>query len=176
MELFIPPPVLIIQLKRFRLYGTQWRKMQTLVDFPIRNLDLTPFMSDAAFIKRVMGVEPTYNLQGIVCHYGTLGFGHYVAFLRNIFDKKWYRYDDTHKDEVSEDQIHKESAYLLFYVRKDIEAKSVDQIMPKLTADFFAGKPIKIGDQDGFVLENAAPGSSKLEVKLKSQPQKQTVR
>jgi len=27
MEIFIPPPVLIIQLKRFRLYGNQWRKL-----------------------------------------------------------------------------------------------------------------------------------------------------
>lgn len=41
IEMFIPPPVLIIQLKRFRLFGNQWRKLQNLVDFPIRNLDLT---------------------------------------------------------------------------------------------------------------------------------------
>jgi len=51
MEMFIPPPVLIIQLKRFRLLGNQWRKMQNLVDFPIRNFDLTQFCMDAAFIK-----------------------------------------------------------------------------------------------------------------------------
>ena len=41
MEIFIPPPVLIIQLKRFRLYGNQWRKLQNLVDFPIRNFNAT---------------------------------------------------------------------------------------------------------------------------------------
>ena len=52
IEVFIPPPVLIIQLKRFRLYGNQWRKLQTLVDFPIRNLDMTQFMSDAEFVKK----------------------------------------------------------------------------------------------------------------------------
>ena len=43
MEIFIPPPVLVIQLKRFRIYGNQWRKLQNLVDFPIRNLDLSQF-------------------------------------------------------------------------------------------------------------------------------------
>ena len=51
MKVFIPPPVLIIQLKRFRLYGNQWRKLQNLVDFPIRNLDMTQFTHDPRFIK-----------------------------------------------------------------------------------------------------------------------------
>ena len=46
MEISIPPPVLIIQLKRFRLYGSQWRKLQNLVDFPIRNLDMSAFTAD----------------------------------------------------------------------------------------------------------------------------------
>lgn len=150
--------------------------MQTLVDFPIRNLDLTTFMSDAKFIKATMDVEPTYNLQGIVSHYGTLGFGHYVSFLKNNFDSKWYRYDDTTREEVKEDQIHKESAYLLFYVRKDIEARSVTSIMPLLDGDYFAGKPVKVGDQDAFVVKNAAKGARSVSVKIKSQPQQQDVK
>ena len=103
MEIFIPPPVLIIQLKRFRLYGMQWRKLQNLVDFPIRNLDMTGFTSDYRFINDQFQIESTYNLHGIVNHYGTLGFGHYVSFVRNPFDDKWYRYDDLYREEVTED-------------------------------------------------------------------------
>ena len=123
MEIFIPPPVLIVQLKRFRLYGNQWRKLQNLVDFPVRNFNATQFCSDAKFLKDTLDVQPVYDLHGIVNHYGTLGFGHYVSFVKNQFDEKWYRYDDLSREEVSEDQLHKESAYLLFYIRKDLHEK-----------------------------------------------------
>jgi hypothetical protein len=55
-----------------------------------------------------------------VNHYGSLGFGHYVSFAKNPFNEKFYKYDDLSREEVSEEAIHKESAYLLFYVRKDL--------------------------------------------------------
>ena len=70
-------------------------------------------------------VETSYNLHGVVNHYGTLGFGHYVSFTKNPFDGKWYRYDDLYRDEVGEDELHKDSAYLLFYIRKDVESKDL---------------------------------------------------
>jgi len=65
-------------------------------------------------------------LHGIVNHYGQLGFGHYVSYARNPFEEKWYRYDDLYREEVNEDQINKESAYLLFYVRKDMDSKTLE--------------------------------------------------
>ena len=64
-------------------------------------------------------------MHGVVNHYGTLGFGHYVSFTKNPFDGKWYRYDDLYRDEVGEDELHKDSAYLLFYIRKDVESKDL---------------------------------------------------
>ena len=48
-----------------------------------------------------------------------------MSYTKNPFDQKWYRYDDLSREEVDEKQINKESAYLLFYVRKDIEAKTL---------------------------------------------------
>ena len=86
---------------------------------------MTQFMSDAEFVKKELQIEPSYNLHGVVNHYGHLGFGHYVSYTKNPFDQKWYRYDDLSREEVDEKQINKESAYLLFYVRKDIEAKTL---------------------------------------------------
>ena len=44
LENFRPPPVLTIQLKRFKSIEGQMRKLQTLVDFPIENLDISPFV------------------------------------------------------------------------------------------------------------------------------------
>ena len=123
---------MVIQLKRFRQYGQQWRKLQTLVDFPIRNLDMSQFITDLNFVTQQLQIEVKYDLHGVVNHYGTLGFGHYVSFTRNPFDKKWYRYDDMNREEVSEEKIQKESAYLLFYVRRDLEHKTLAQILPDI--------------------------------------------
>lgn len=96
-----------------------------MVDFPIRNLDISQFVSDPGFIKKYFNIEPTYNLHGIVNHFGQLGFGHYVSYTRNHFEDKWYRYDDLYREEVNENKINKESAYLLFYIRKDMETKDL---------------------------------------------------
>jgi len=85
-----------------------------------------------------------YNLHGIVNHYGSLGFGHYVSFVKNQFDEKWYRYDDMTREEVSESELHKESAYMLFYLRQDIISKNLEDLMPNIQKDFFVGKPVKL--------------------------------
>lgn len=151
--------------------------MQNLVDFPIRNFNATQYCSDAKFLKDTLEIEPLYDLHGIVNHYGTLGFGHYVSFVRNQFDDKWYRYDDLSREEVSEDQLHKESAYLLFYVRKDLQEKALSDIMPNLEHEFFAGKPVRINpNQEGFVVENPQKnGQRKVAVKFKNQPARQSI-
>ena len=92
-------------------------------------------------------------MHGIVNHYGMIGLGHYVSYVRNPFDDKWYRYDDLYRDEVSEDQLHKESAYLLFYVRKDLESKDLTDVLPDIEKDYFSGKPVKYNGLDGFIAQ-----------------------
>ena len=93
---------------------------------------MTAFTTDSRFIIEELKIDPSYNLHGVVNHYGTLGFGHYVSYTRNPFDNKWYNYDDRYREEVSEETINKESAYLLFYIRKDIENKDLSMILPNI--------------------------------------------
>jgi hypothetical protein len=45
LEVFKPPPILIIQLKRFKFSNTFRNKLTTLVDFPLYNLDLSSFVT-----------------------------------------------------------------------------------------------------------------------------------
>ena len=90
---FRPPPVLVIQLKRFKSVDGVMRKLQTYVDFPLENLDLSPFIQDFEFISK-LDLPSIYDLHGIINHYGSLTFGHYTSFVRNPFDKQWYKYDD----------------------------------------------------------------------------------
>lgn len=60
-----------------------------------------------------------YDLCGIINHTGTLGFGHYIAYCRNYYNGKWYRYDDSNVTEIeSEKELITSSAYVLFYKKR----------------------------------------------------------
>ncbi len=57
-----------------------------------------------------------YRLSGAVVHSGSLGGGHYVAFVRR--GSRWYYISDSHVKVVSEASALSCQAYLLFYVRR----------------------------------------------------------
>ena len=61
-----------------------------------------------------------YDLYGMINHYGSLSFGHYISLVKNLDENRWYQYDDSHRTFISEDSIQKEAAYILFYIRKDV--------------------------------------------------------
>ena len=141
LQNFRPPPVLIIQLKRFKQIDGQMRKLQTLVDFPIYNLDLSPFVQDFEFLSK-LDISCQYDLSGMVNHYGSLTFGHYISVVKNPYEEMWYKYDDQNRIPTAEDQIAKENAYILFYVRKDVKNKKVEDLLPSIL-EIFPGKPVK---------------------------------
>lgn len=76
----------------------------TLVEFPIYNLDLNTFVTDKDFLGS-LGIESKYDLYGVINHYGNLSFGHYISFIKNQVDNKWYKYDDSSRTPVTEDMI-----------------------------------------------------------------------
>ncbi|KAL2950880.1 hypothetical protein AAZX31_19G015100 [Glycine max] len=65
-------------------------------------------------------------LYAISCHYGVLGGGHYTAFVRYGYDK-WYDFDDSRVESISEDMIKTPAAYVLFY--RKIKMKILDAIV-----------------------------------------------
>lgn len=101
MQIVRPPPVLIVQLKRFRQVGNMWRKIQASVDFPLKNFDVIQSCQSPDFLKKE-GIETKYNLLGCVNHVGTLSYGHYTSIVLNHFDSKWYLYDDAKVSEANE--------------------------------------------------------------------------
>jgi ubiquitin carboxyl-terminal hydrolase 22/27/51 len=48
-----------------------------------------------------------YDLQGIVCHIGSLDQGHYVAYIRGYNDDNdtWYKCDDDNVVEVDQSTV-----------------------------------------------------------------------
>ncbi|KAI9921428.1 hypothetical protein PsorP6_000849 [Peronosclerospora sorghi] len=76
-------------------------------------------------------LETKYDLYGVVNHQGALGGGHYTAYAKNFVDDQWYYYDDERVRVVEEQQVVSPSAYLLFYLRSDMEGVHVKDLFPK---------------------------------------------
>ena len=141
-ETFRLPPILIIQLKRFKNVDGAWKKLQTYVDFPMTNLDLSPFVLNFEFLSK-LDISCQYDLCGIINHYGSLTFGHYISVVKNIYENQWYKYDDQNRIPIPESQVAKNNAYILFYVRKDTLSKKVEQLLPTI-GEVFPGKPVQV--------------------------------
>ncbi|XP_035513216.1 ubiquitin carboxyl-terminal hydrolase 19 isoform X2 [Morone saxatilis] len=118
------PNVLIIQLKRFSFRSFIWRdKINDMVDFPVRNLDLSKFCIGQ---KDDMQQPPIYDLYAVINHYGGMIGGHYTAYARLPSDKNsqrsdvgWRLFDDSTVTMVEESQVVTRYAYVLFYRRRN---------------------------------------------------------
>uniref|UniRef100_A0A667YG41 Ubiquitin carboxyl-terminal hydrolase n=1 Tax=Myripristis murdjan TaxID=586833 RepID=A0A667YG41_9TELE len=120
-DLWSLPRILVVHLKRFS-YNRCWRdKLDTVVDFPIRDLNMSEFVCDPKAGPYI------YDLIAVSNHYGGMGGGHYTAYGKNKADGKWHYFDDSSVSSASEDQIVTKAAYVLFYQRRDEEAPSKPQ-------------------------------------------------
>merc|ERR1711936_537124 len=111
-DLWSLPEVLIIHLKRFS-YNRYWRdKIDTVIDFPVKNLDMTPYVINSAHGQAV------YDLISVSNHYGGMGGGHYTAYGKSKIDNNWYYYDDSNVTQCNEENVCTKAAYVLFYQRR----------------------------------------------------------
>uniref|UniRef100_A0A8C8S411 Ubiquitin carboxyl-terminal hydrolase n=1 Tax=Pelusios castaneus TaxID=367368 RepID=A0A8C8S411_9SAUR len=115
LDLWSLPPVLVVHLKRFSYSRYMRDKLDTLVDFPINDLDMSEFLINP-------NAGPCrYNLIAVSNHYGGMGGGHYTAFAKNKDDGKWYYFDDSSVSTASEDQI---VASILVFLRSVLGGKN----------------------------------------------------
>ncbi|KAF7828086.1 ubiquitin carboxyl-terminal hydrolase 9 [Senna tora] len=111
LDLWKLPDILVFHLKRFSYSRYLKNKLDTFVNFPINNLNLTEY------VKTKDGQSYVYNLYAISNHYGGLGGGHYTAYAKLIDENRWYHFDDSHVSPVAESEIKSSAAYVLFYQR-----------------------------------------------------------
>uniref|UniRef100_A0A914GTW0 Ubiquitin carboxyl-terminal hydrolase 36 n=1 Tax=Globodera rostochiensis TaxID=31243 RepID=A0A914GTW0_GLORO len=100
------PSVLIIQLKRFNVYGGKNR----LDVRPKPRMDLSRYsMKNESII---------YEMNGIVEHIGGgINFGHYICAMRG-FKGNWFKFDDSEKKRVSlSEVVQNMDPYILFYTK-----------------------------------------------------------
>ena len=114
LELMKLPKFLIIQLKRFKsvtgLFNNS--KNDTLVDFPIDNLNLDKYV-----VHRQNNQHYLYELFAINQHFGWSIGGHYTAFIKN--EGQWYDFDDETVSPINPSKLVSNNAYLLFYKLKE---------------------------------------------------------
>ena len=121
IDIYKTPNILIIQLKRFN----NRRKIDTTVDFPINDLDISKYVISKN------NDDLKYDLFAIGNHFGSMGFGHYIAYCKNHFDNVWYEFNDSSVSIVNENHLISSSAYTLFYKRKGIENINFNEIYNK---------------------------------------------
>lgn len=113
------PKILIIQFKRFKFNMRTLSdiKIQTKVDYPI-HLNMEKYLDELSPFKQYHN----YHLVGVNLHYGyTRHSGHYVSFVKNKLDDKWYLFNDSNNvQEVKYmEQLVNNNASALFYVREN---------------------------------------------------------
>ena len=96
------PKVLVLHLQRYNA----GEKNNQLVAFP-----------DKLRLGNVMQLEGKYHLHAVIHHYGTLTSGHYWTDVR--VDGQWQRFNDLNTSLVSWSEVVKETAYVLFYTKKE---------------------------------------------------------
>lgn len=104
------PKILVVHLKRFHFTQHSRSKLNYVVNFPIKDLDLDKFVIN----PKVKGVK--YDLFAVSNHSGSLSGGHYTAYAKNSSNDQWYSFNDSHVSKLkNEASIVSNSVYTLFY-------------------------------------------------------------
>ncbi|XP_077241064.1 ubiquitin-specific protease 8 isoform X2 [Tasmannia lanceolata] len=112
LDLWRLPEILVIHLKRFSYSRFMKNKLETFVDFPTHDLDLSRYIA-----HKSGQLSNRYVLYAVSNHYGSMGGGHYTAYAYHQGENQWYDFDDSHVFPVNEDKIKSAAAYVLFYRR-----------------------------------------------------------
>ena len=115
------PEVLCFHLKRWRAVGGVWFKNSRYIEFPMKGLDMSPFLPKGA---RDPDGRTLYDLSSIICHHGTVRSGHYTAYCYDHGSDQWLHFDDQHVTPVEPRNVQTPDAYILIYRRKSLEESS----------------------------------------------------
>ncbi|XP_054279860.1 ubiquitin carboxyl-terminal hydrolase 15-like [Macrosteles quadrilineatus] len=112
LDLWKLPNILIFHLKRFAFNETRKEKLDTKVEFPLTGLNIDHYVVNKHKENLI------YDLIGVCNHYEFLMSGHYTANCKSFRDGKWYCFNDNSVTPISASSVQSESAYVLFYQRR----------------------------------------------------------
>ena len=110
------PEILVLHVNR--LSGTQkYKRLYHQVEFPFEDLSLSKVSDGAGKTE-----TDSYDLVGLVGHFGSSIKGHFVAYCFEPKVLSWVEFNDLKAKIVTVQQIEdllRENIYLLVYRRKD---------------------------------------------------------
>ncbi|XP_049284011.1 ubiquitin carboxyl-terminal hydrolase 8 isoform X1 [Anopheles funestus] len=113
------PSILVVHFKRFYAdpdtMATVYRKKQTLVKFPLSELNMTRYLARTEVNRNKRLTTFRYHLYGVSNHYGSMESGHYTAFCLNNIHQKWFKFDDYNVSSIDASDVQASAAYILFY-------------------------------------------------------------
>ncbi|KPI83529.1 putative ubiquitin hydrolase putative cysteine peptidase Clan CA family C19 [Leptomonas seymouri] len=126
----VPPPVLMIHLKRFSPTGSKINKhVQVPLELDItryctslpsvssRQQQQNPPSTSSLSIEKERKEDCQYELNAICVHEGSsINYGHYYTMAK-ASNGMWYEFNDSHVSRLSEEQLQRAQAYLLCYSR-----------------------------------------------------------
>jgi ubiquitin carboxyl-terminal hydrolase 4/11/15 len=121
------PDVLVVLLKRFQYTSAGLEKLTVPISFPITDL-------------AIKAGSASYDLYGVVNHFGSLSSGHYTAACLDQASGQWAIFNDHQVINVPTETATKtltdcaKSCYVLFYRRQDTRTANVINYAP-LTTD-----------------------------------------
>lgn len=63
--------------------------------------------------------DKIFELFALVCHIGSVNTGHYIVIIKNG-NGQWLKFDDSVISLISQEEVVKANAYLLFYITHKI--------------------------------------------------------
>lgn len=120
-SLWTTPVILVINFVRFvkemALNRIILRKDNTFITYPLTKLNISSIISP---LNKDTTKCYEYDLYAVINHTGDMNAGHYYTYCLDEQTNKWYVYNDAHVQEISVNSVVNQSAYMLFYIRRDM--------------------------------------------------------
>eukprot|EP00484_Ammonia_sp_Unknown_P026685 CAMPEP_0197035046 /NCGR_PEP_ID=MMETSP1384-20130603/12943_1 /TAXON_ID=29189 /ORGANISM="Ammonia sp." /LENGTH=1182 /DNA_ID=CAMNT_0042465049 /DNA_START=2250 /DNA_END=5798 /DNA_ORIENTATION=+ len=127
LDLYRLPSICIIHLKRFTQNGYYREKNDAPVSYPINGLNLSNWIQSETETE-TESEQQLYDLFAVSIHSGGLGGGHYIAYAKNLDNQQWYEFDDSCVSQINEQDAYTSSAYVLFYVKRNLQTPSIASV------------------------------------------------
>ena len=113
------PPYLIMHVRRFQRNNFFAEKNPTIVNFPLKNLDLKDYIHPD-WVKQ--NPETHYDLVANVCHEGKPQEGTWKAQVYHAPKGEWLETQDLRVTPIMPQQVALSESFIMIYKRQDVQA------------------------------------------------------
>ncbi|KAJ3413596.1 U4/U6.U5 tri-snRNP-associated protein 2 [Chytridiales sp. JEL 0842] len=111
MKMLRAPAFLILHIKRFTKNNWSSEKNPTIVNFPIKNLDISEIIPDLK--------DARYDLVANICHEGKSGSGNgtYKVHIHSKGNDQWFQIQDLFVEEIAPQMIFLSESYIQIWAK-----------------------------------------------------------